>query len=1213
MDNKKHILRHFMLVATMVVASCCVRVHAQSTIIHGYEFTTGVDSSLWYDMNTHANTPWILASRTDISIPFPFFMWDRNHTNLSIYMDGTVSFPPLFLSSGNPRPYSYFPDVVDLLGQNINGIFGNKCHYTRRPYQPIPPVIHFRTADYTEPSGHRVFVVQTTGYNSNLTAANLCQVQLREADNSITLIYGEDTHPGNPPTSIGLMFDTAHLAIINPDSHTVSSLPPTEVSGSWPGQYRYYRFTPTEHFCPIPYDVTSELVWNNDNDIRVLWGGSPFYNTFRVEYGPTGFAEGTGTSLLVNGNSAVIHDIHTTAETEARVYTQCTHGESEYANTTFTTCPVPFNLSIGYSSISNNNMILTWDYMPRHHGYRVEYGPAGFAEGTGTSLTVNAPPVELQDVTGNEDFEARVYALCTYGESDYASIPFHPSCNPPGYRMLHYDYLSCIQSVKCCTGTFYSPANSHSPQHLVDSGSSSSLSRHTIHYDTSERDPRTDGQLRTVPQGFCSSVRLGNWLGGAEQEAIFYTLDIDTNEYDLLILRYAIVEQNPNHLERDQPRFIFNITDTSGEFISNCYFGNFVSGDLSGWNTLPTSSMILWHDWDVVGVDLAPLHGRTILVSLSNYDCSLGGHFGYGYFTLQTGTKRILAQSCGNRTENTFSAPEGFSYRWYNMEDTATTLSTSRSLHVTQEGLYGCQVSYQLSDQVCSFNLSTYAGGRYPLAAFSMQPLDSCGYTTRFVNQSCIARDEARTQLTSFPCDEYLWVVDDSITYTSTDITHQFEEGTHTVTLYALLAGGTCTDSVSETFTVSMQHDTVHASICQGSSYNFFGRELTDSGEYHHIANCLQTVLYLQTKPVYNISIQDTLLLGEHYMFNGTILRQPGVYTSHLTALNGCDSTVTLHLNCINILDTTICSSDLPLVWHRHIFTTSSADTLHLFSTSVNNGISYSLDSMVVLRVRVLQPPELSLQPIMICSEPGGYLMHLPDTLCYRWTATPADSSLPTGWVTGNQLADPLLLSPGDTTTYYLTTNICNSIPCPRYDTLILTPVAIVDARLEVTPQLLNAENMTLTAIDLSPQPHQRQWYFNSALSSETDSIVHYYATTTDDSVRVMLMVNTDDCADSATASVAIKVQTIWFPNVFTPDQPTNNIFKGYGIKVKDYELAIYTRWGQRIFYTTDINEGWNGTYHGIESPVSAYTYICNYTTLDGEHLTLCGTVTLLR
>jgi hypothetical protein len=60
-------------------------------------------------------------------------------------------------------------------------------------------------------------------------------------------------------------------------------------------------------------------------------------------------------------------------------------------------------------------------------------------------------------------------------------------------------------------------------------------------------------------------------------------------------------------------------------------------------------------------------------------------------------------------------------------------------------------------------------------------------------------------------------------------------------------------------------------------------------------------------------------------------------------------------------------------------------------------------------------------------------------------------------------------------------------------------------------------------------------------------------------------------------------------------------------------ELAIYTRGGQRIFYTTDINEGWNGTYHGIESPVSAYTYICNYTTLDGEHLTLCGTVTLLR
>ena len=49
------------------------------------------------------------------------------------------------------------------------------------------------------------------------------------------------------------------------------------------------------------------------------------------------------------------------------------------------------------------------------------------------------------------------------------------------------------------------------------------------------------------------------------------------------------------------------------------------------------------------------------------------------------------------------------------------------------------------------------------------------------------------------------------------------------------------------------------------------------------------------------------------------------------------------------------------------------------------------------------------------------------------------------------------------------------------------------------------------------------------------------------------------------------------------------------------------------IFRTKDINEGWDGTYLGVRSPVSAYLYVCNYTTLEGEPRRVYGTVTLLR
>ena len=117
----------------------------------------------------------------------------------------------------------------------------------------------------------------------------------------------------------------------------------------------------------------------------------------------------------------------------------------------------------------------------------------------------------------------------------------------------------------------------------------------------------------------------------------------------------------------------------------------------------------------------------------------------------------------------------------------------------------------------------------------------------------------------------------------------------------------------------------------------------------------------------------------------------------------------------------------------------------------------------------------------------------------------------------------------------------------------------------------------------------------------------------TDDSVIVMLVASTDVCTDTATAIVPVKFQSLWFPNAFTPDKPTNNIFRGYGTNVRDYDLWVYTRWGHPIFHTTDCGEGWDGTYHGIPSPVSAYVYLCHYTTLDGDPRTVSGTVTLLR
>ena len=110
-----------------------------------------------------------------------------------------------------------------------------------------------------------------------------------------------------------------------------------------------------------------------------------------------------------------------------------------------------------------------------------------------------------------------------------------------------------------------------------------------------------------------------------------------------------------------------------------------------------------------------------------------------------------------------------------------------------------------------------------------------------------------------------------------------------------------------------------------------------------------------------------------------------------------------------------------------------------------------------------------------------------------------------------------------------------------------------------------------------------------------------------------MLTVGNDQCSDTASTIVPIRVDRLWFPNVFTPGEATNNLFRGYGVNIRDYDLQVYTRWGDCIFHTKDINQGWDGTYRGVQSPMSAYAYICHYTTLEGEPRVVTGTVTLLR
>ena len=444
---------------------------------------------------------------------------------------------------------------------------------------------------------------------------------------------------------------------------------------------------------------------------------------------------------------------------------------------------------------------------------------------------------------------------------------------------------------------------------VVDYGPDNIYSRHTVMIDTSYRDPRTGNLLRTIPQYYDYSVRLGNWNYGGEAESITYEYIVDTATADILLLRYAAVLENPNHQPQDQPRFRFSIVNEyDTPIIPECYSANFVSSDSLNWNTYQyDTSTVLWKDWTAVGIDLEPFQGQRIFVKLTTYDCAQTGHFGYAYFTLSCDQKYIHAGSCGNVQTNTFTAPEGFRYQWYNTDSSNVILDTTRSYSSSQAGTYVCRASFVgNSESNCYFEKTVIVGNIFPYPNFTYSFVDTidCRVKVRFQNLSCAASDPELTQLTSMECESYIWDFGDGDSSYLRHPTHIFEPGYHYVRLRAALAHGSCyNDTVVRILIPSpcIHYDTITTAICQGDTFHLSGSAFTQTGAYivrqtFAPDSIVETLLFLTVHPSYLFTITDTLCSNQSYNRYGiTVAAGSDPYTtqyyeSTFHTPHGCDS-----------------------------------------------------------------------------------------------------------------------------------------------------------------------------------------------------------------------------------------------------------------------------------------------------------------------------------
>lgn len=143
-------------------------------------------------------------------------------------------------------------------------------------------------------------------------------------------------------------------------------------------------------------------------------------------------------------------------------------------------------------------------------------------------------------------------------------------------------------------------------------------------------------------------------------------------------------------------------------------------------------------------------------------------------------------------------------------------------------------------------------------------------------------------------------------------------------------------------------------------------------------------------------------------------------------------------------------------------------------------------------------------------------------------------------------------------------------------------------------------------------------WLFDDGSSFYKEDITYSFI---DTGYQTITLAITDQygCKDSITKVVdVVPTVTYHLPNAFTPNgDGKNDIFIGKGITeyIRDFQLTIWNRWGNKVFETNNVLEGWNGLYFnsGKEIPSGVYILSLSYSSTRGEIVTDNGYITLIR
>ncbi|MEZ5023214.1 MAG: gliding motility-associated C-terminal domain-containing protein [Chitinophagales bacterium] len=478
------------------------------------------------------------------------------------------------------------------------------------------------------------------------------------------------------------------------------------------------------------------------------------------------------------------------------------------------------------------------------------------------------------------------------------------------------------------------------------------------------------------------------------------------------------------------------------------------------------------------------------------------------------------------------------------------------------------------------------------------------------------------------------------------------------------IAGFNCDSVVTVIITENNSYVSVFSppvQLCEGQTYTMPNGDIVDAtGTYVDTVASPGICGQIVTVEVTVLNAQqgsqlETICFGESFSINGVdFYNTTGTYVDIIPASNGCDSVVTLDLTVLDLLTdtltTSICFGDSVTINGSDYYTTTGSyfetlqgqgvncDSIVVLNLTVGNSATYSYsqsicegdsvsidgntyyntegsysatfsnggscDSIVTLNlvVNTIKIDTIVTSPANCLGVNGSVLFEFESGVSpFMFDVTDVDGN------TLTSMDNPLTgLDAGSYTVLISDSNLCSTDTSFAID-------QENSADFEVTPDYSSIIYGDSVEFFVSPANGNITWLSNNFLSCDTCSNV-----ISTPEYSIYYIIQKDDgsgCLAYDTVYIEVKDPEVFIPTAFSPNGDNDNDIL-YIIDKNIDELIyfrIWNRWGELLFETDDINEGWDGFYKGDEQELDTYVFDAKVIMYTGKTVQVHGQVLLVR